>query len=135
MALQHAIVLLQCTCLKIVQTRSYFWSVFSCIRTEISVFSRSTGKYVPEITPYLDTFHTKRFLTKIAKQRLVYDYVKDTSLDLKIQRTLSILTTLCLEYLSVLNRNLVTLDIYVALKIFFSLYLEHSLSQIFPYLE
>ena len=30
-----------------VQVRSYFWSVFSCMRTE----------YGPEITPYLDTFY------------------------------------------------------------------------------
>ena len=34
-------------CVKSVQIRSYFWSVFSFIRIE----------YVPEITPYLDTFH------------------------------------------------------------------------------
>ena len=34
--------------LKCVQIRGYFWSVFSCIRTE----------YGPEITPYLVTFHT-----------------------------------------------------------------------------
>ena len=33
-------------CVNCVQIRSYFWSVFSCIRTE----------YGPEITPYLDTF-------------------------------------------------------------------------------
>ena len=32
-------------CVKIVQIRSYFWSVFSCIWTE----------YGPEITAYLDT--------------------------------------------------------------------------------
>ena len=37
-------------CVKIVQIRSFFWSVFSCIRT-------NTGKYGPEKTPYLDTFH------------------------------------------------------------------------------
>ena len=30
---------------------------FSCIWTEISVFSPNTGKYKPEKTPYLDTFH------------------------------------------------------------------------------
>ena len=35
-------------CVKSVQIRSYFGSVFSCIRTE----------YGPEITPYLNTFHT-----------------------------------------------------------------------------
>ena len=39
----------------------YFWSIFSCIRTEygdllqISVFSPNTGNYGPEKTPYLDT--------------------------------------------------------------------------------
>ena len=46
---------------KSVQIRSYFWSVFSCIRTEYgeirSRLSPNTGKYGPEITPYLDTFH------------------------------------------------------------------------------
>ena len=44
---------------KRVQIRSYFWSVFSCIRTEYGdlLFSLNTGKYRPEITPYLDTFH------------------------------------------------------------------------------
>ena len=46
-------------CVKSVQIRSYFWSVFSCIRTEYGdlQFSPNTGKYGPEITPYLDTFH------------------------------------------------------------------------------
>ena len=34
-------------CVKIFQIRIYFWSAFSCIRTE----------YGPEVTPYLDTFH------------------------------------------------------------------------------
>ena len=28
-----------------------------CPNTEISVFSPNTGKYVPEKTPYFDTFH------------------------------------------------------------------------------
>ena len=37
-------------CVKSVQIRSYFWSLFSCIRL-------NTGKYGPEITPYLDAFH------------------------------------------------------------------------------
>ena len=41
-----------------VQIRSFFWSVFSCIQSgQISVFSLNTGKYGPEKTPYLDTFH------------------------------------------------------------------------------
>ena len=38
-------------CVKSVQIRSFFWSAFSCIRTEC----RNTGKYGPERTPYLDT--------------------------------------------------------------------------------
>ena len=39
-------------CVKSVQIRSHFWSVFSCI-----VCGLNTGKYEPEITPYLATFH------------------------------------------------------------------------------
>ena len=38
----------------------FFWSVFSRIRTDmpyLSVFSPNAGKYEPEKTPYLDTFH------------------------------------------------------------------------------
>ena len=47
---------------KSVQTRGYFWSAFFCIWTEylftpyFSVFTPNTGKYRPEITPYLNTF-------------------------------------------------------------------------------
>ena len=41
-------------CVKSVHIWSYFWSAFSCIRTK---FSPDTGKYGPQITPYLDTFH------------------------------------------------------------------------------
>ena len=53
-------------CVKSVQIRSNFWSVFSRIRTEygeirstkfLSVFSPNAGKYGIKITPYLDTFH------------------------------------------------------------------------------
>ena len=48
-------------CVKSVQIRIYFWPVFSCIWTntenDLSVFSPNTGKYGPEITSYLDTFH------------------------------------------------------------------------------
>ena len=50
-------------CVKSVQIRSYFWSVFSWMRREygdisyLSVFTPNTEKYGPEITPYLDTFH------------------------------------------------------------------------------
>ena len=48
-------------CVKIVQMRSFFWSVFylGWLRNlrRFPVFSRNTGKYVPEKTPYLDSFH------------------------------------------------------------------------------
>ena len=50
-------------CVKSVQIRSFFWFVFSRIRTEygeilyLSVFSQNAGKYGPEKTLYLDNFH------------------------------------------------------------------------------
>ena len=51
-------VFLNVHCVKSIQIESFFWSVFSCIRTEqISVFSLNTEKYGPEKTPHLDTFH------------------------------------------------------------------------------
>ena len=43
-----------------IQTRSFFWSIFSRIRTEygyLSVFGPNEGKCGPEKAPYLDTFH------------------------------------------------------------------------------
>ena len=43
--------------------------------------------------------------------------------------------SLYLKYFPVSNRNLGPLDIYAALKLFFSPYLKHSLSRISPYLE
>ena len=47
-------------CVKSIQIRSYFWSLFSCIQTPyLSLFSPNTGKYGLEITPYLDTFHAE----------------------------------------------------------------------------
>ena len=48
------IILYYIHCVKSVQIRSIFWSVFSHIRTE---FSPNAGKYGPEKTLYLDTFH------------------------------------------------------------------------------
>ena len=45
-------------CVKSVQTRSIFWSVFS----------PNVGKYRPENTPYLDTFHTFHTVTEQKKQ-------------------------------------------------------------------
>ena len=56
-------------CTKIVQISSYFWSVFSRIRTEYgSVFSQNAAKYGPEITTYLDTFHAVSKLTRNVPQ-------------------------------------------------------------------
>ena len=46
--------------LKNVQIRSYFWSVFSCIRTE----------YGPEITLYLDIFH--EVLLRVGSRSLIF---------------------------------------------------------------
>ena len=49
-------------CVKSVQIRSYFWSLFSCIRTEYGdLRSPSKEKYEPEITPYLDNFQAVTF--------------------------------------------------------------------------
>ena len=46
-------------CVKSIQTRSSFWSVFSHIPLEYGNFLRkSLGKYGPGKTSYLDTFHT-----------------------------------------------------------------------------
>ena len=65
--------------MKSVQIRSFFWSANSWIRTEYSVQIRENtgqkklrisispysvhmrGKYGPEKTPYLDTFHVVSF--------------------------------------------------------------------------
>ena len=54
-------------CVQSTQIRSFFWSAFSCIRIkygdfteQISILGRNTGKYEPEKTPYLDTFHAVR---------------------------------------------------------------------------
>ena len=35
-------------CVKSVQIRSFFWAVFSCIRTEYPIFGLNMGKYGPE---------------------------------------------------------------------------------------
>ena len=50
-------------CVKTVQIRSYFWSVFSYIQS-------NTGKYGPEITPYLDTFHAVMVFNKTKRSFL-----------------------------------------------------------------
>ena len=51
-------------CVKSVQIRSYFWSVFS----------PNTGEYGPEITLHLDTFH--------AVLIIIYRKIADISLEL-----------------------------------------------------
>ena len=61
-------------CVKSVQIRSFFWSVFFRIRTEygdlpwISIFTPNAGKYGPEKCPYLNTFHT------VTTQKLTWKY-------------------------------------------------------------
>ena len=44
-------------CVNSVQIRSFFWSVISRIRTDYGEILNTVGKYGPEKTPYLDTFH------------------------------------------------------------------------------
>ena len=45
-------------CVKRVHILSFFWSIFSRIWTGYGeIFSPNAGKYRPEKTPYLDTFH------------------------------------------------------------------------------
>ena len=51
--------------MKSVKIQSFFWSVFSRIRTEYT-FCPNTGKYGPEKTPYLDIFDTVAFLKNFA---------------------------------------------------------------------
>ena len=61
-------------CVESAQIPSFFWSVFSHIWTEYgeirtrknSVFSPNAGKYGPEKTPYLETFHA---VTAIGKTK------------------------------------------------------------------
>ena len=58
-------------CVKSVKIRSFFWSVFSRIRTEYGeirsnhVFSSNAGKYGAEKTPYMDTFHAVKFPSEL----------------------------------------------------------------------
>ena len=64
---------------KSVQIWNLLWSVFSCIRSkcgDFSVFSPNTGKYGPEKTPHLDTFHAVLFfiLLEISMPILLYQY-------------------------------------------------------------
>ena len=60
-------------CVESVQIRSFFWSIFSCIRTEYQVGIR--GKYRPEKIPYLDTFHTDVFSKGKSSSALILIFV------------------------------------------------------------
>ena len=51
-------------CVKSVEIQSYFWSAFSCIRTEYA-YCPNTGKYRTEITLYLDTSCSENEMTNI----------------------------------------------------------------------
>ena len=53
-------------CVKVVQIRSFFWYVFSCIQSQISVFSPNTGKYGTEKTLHLNSFQAEEILAKKA---------------------------------------------------------------------
>ena len=58
-------------CVESVQIRSYFWSVFSCIR--------NTGKYGPEKTPYLDAFHAVGYLAVATILKILLVIAKQSS--------------------------------------------------------
>ena len=70
---------------KSVQIRSFFWSVFSFIRTEYGVnlvFTPNTGKYGRVKTPHLDTFHAVNhwvlffFGTSLKGYMSLWSYIK-----------------------------------------------------------
>ena len=56
-------------CVKSVQIRSYFWSVFSL----------NTGKYGPEKAPYLDTFQIVQLTINVGR------FIANLSLNLDLQ--------------------------------------------------
>ena len=60
--------------MKSVRIRSFFWSIFSRIQRDtkyLSVFSPNAGKYRPEKSPYLDTFHTVVY-SRIRTESLIF---------------------------------------------------------------
>ena len=50
-------------CVKSVEIGSFFWSILYRTRAEYGDLL-STGKYGPEKTPYLDTFHAVAYFTQ-----------------------------------------------------------------------
>ena len=93
-------------CLKIVQIRCFFWFVFSRMRTEyakmlrISVFCPNAGKYRPEKTPYLDTFHTVWLTHKQKTSKFSETNIPSSTLQSKIKwkHNLSIKIDLHVKY-------------------------------------
>ena len=76
-------------CVKSVQIRSYFWSVFSCIRPEYEISLREKctntelflvriflySAWIQRFTPYLDTFHAVYMVFwRIWRLHYYYDY-------------------------------------------------------------
>ena len=60
-------------CVKKVELRGFFWSAFSCIRTEYGdLFSPNTGKYGPEKTPCLDIFYAVSSTVMYCKSNIIY---------------------------------------------------------------
>ena len=77
------------TAWKVSQIRSFFWSVFSCIRTE---YWDLQSKYRPEKTPYLDTFQAGNSHT-FTQQRQMQPLHRNQGIDLSIISTLYIIFT------------------------------------------
>ena len=76
-------------CVKSVQIRSFFWSVFSAISPNI-------GKYGPKKTPYLDIFHAViallyhlRFITYFKVTRKRGDSLKFKKLNKNFSRSVT----------------------------------------------
>ena len=55
-------------CVKSVQIRSFFWSVFSNIRTE---YGEKLPQKKPEKTPYFDNFHAVKFVKNVNEKSAV----------------------------------------------------------------
>ena len=99
-------------CVKSVQVRSFFWSVFFRIRTEyerygeirsISLIQSECGKIRTRNTPYLDTFHAMLILT-IKPSSFNKTLVRETGLS----DYHKMITTFCKLYFSRLRPKVIT---------------------------
>ena len=93
-------------CVKSGQIRSYFWSVFSCVRSEYGiypVFSPDTGRYGPETTPHLDTFHAVYYIV------LLFQHINMTQAAHTFSNKFQ-LNTACLITSDLLHINLKTVS-------------------------